>query len=208
MSIAAIYVLLEDGRCIFNHNLVPSPPPYLLVTGLLAALQDFVHEVSNSYIKNFSAGDYTFYCEKRGYIQVVIASTTHLEDKSHIEFNLLQITLRFINKYGELLEDWEGDTVIFDSFIGDLEEILGKDNLLMRESVPTDPLTSLTLVRLNRDLQKTAQALLQIQKGTVVDISKISERTVYQTQGDLDKLVDLGHIGRYNANGKWVYFIQ
>jgi len=207
MSIATIYILLEDGRCIFTYNLVPNPPPYLLVTGLLAALQDFVFEVSNSYISSFTAGEYTFLCEKRGPIQVVIATTLEGEKKPNLEFNLLQIALRFINKYGELLEEWDGNTVVFDTFITELEEILGKEDLKYRESVPTNPLSSFTLVKLESNLQETAQAMLQIRNGNISQVHELTDRTIYQIQSDLDKLVELGHIGRYSSEGKWIYFI-
>jgi hypothetical protein len=208
MTIFSIYIILEDGLCIFNQDLIPNPPPTQLVTGLFTAMQDFVSEVTGSNLKNLTAGGYTFIFEKFGPLTIAISTSSNVGERIKTMFNIRKIGLRFMKKYGTMIDEFQGDTSVFYSFEDDIKEILGEENIIIKDAYPTSPLTPIVLVTLSKDLQATARTLLQLGSGTVETISESSKKTIYETSRDLESLVVIGHVGRFTKDNEIIYFTQ
>lgn len=208
MSIFSIYVISEDGRCIYNQDLIPNHPPTQLVTGLLTAVQDFVMEVTGDHMQNLTAGGYTFVFEKFGPITIAVSTSSNIGEKITTMFNIRKIGLRFMKKYGEMLDRWQGDLSVFYSFEEDIRELLGEKNVIMKEAYPSKVLTPITLMSINKELQLTGRSLLQMGKGSPEDVAQVTGKTLYETTRDLESLVNLGHIGRFVHDEVIIYFVQ
>jgi hypothetical protein len=201
MRIYSIYVMLNDGRCIFDQSFTPEAPPKNLITGMLTALQSFVREVTGTYPTHLVAGDFSFHFEKRGPLTVVL--TTSYKPETLDELN--QISLRFLKKYGNKIETWKGDVASFEDFSDDIEDILGPQSSQTRID-PVEPLNPFLLLEIPAELQDIAKGLIQEREASSEAMTHYTGLSEFLTRLKLEKLVKMGHIGRYNREDEYIYF--
>lgn len=112
-----------------------------------------------------------------------------------------------MNKFGAKIENWKGRVSDFQDFKYDVEEVLGKSQIKKRID-PTDPLGSLTLLSLDLELQDVAKALIQKGEASSVELTGITGKSEYITRMKLEKLLELGHVGRIQDDDDFIYFTR
>jgi hypothetical protein len=195
--------MLDDGRYLYHQSFTPQGPPISLMTGLLTAMQSFVREVTGSYPTVLSAGGFAFHLEKIGPLTIVLTCS---DERKPLQ-NLSRLGMRFINKFGEKVEDWRGNPSEFTNFKNDIEDILGPETV-RKHVLPTNPLNSLVLLSLESEFQDVAKAIIQHGEATPIDLVEITSLSEYDIKLKLEQLVSLGHVGRIDKNEEFVYFIQ
>ncbi|MHA2029396.1 MAG: hypothetical protein ACW99A_06270 [Candidatus Kariarchaeaceae archaeon] len=204
MRIFSVYVINDNGLCLYNRSFTAEAPPYSLITGLLTAMQNFVLEVTGSYPTDLSAGGFTFHMEKYGPLTIVL---TTQNQKVPIP-TLSDLGYRFLNRFGEKVENWKGRVSEFEEFDADIEDILGTSRIQKRVD-PKQPLTSLALLSLNPDLQNVAQAIIQIGEASSYRLAQLSGQNEYVTRLQCEELVKLGHLGRiHSTDDEFIYFTR
>lgn len=204
MRLYAVYVINDNGLCLFNQAFTAVAPPYNLITGLLTAMQNFVFEVTGSYPTDLSAGGFTFHMEKYGPLTVVLSTSN---EKQPIP-RLNQLGVRFLQRFGDKIEGWKGRVSEFTGFTEDVKDILG-DFEIQKRVDPKNPLTALALLSLDSDLQDVAKALIQVGEASSTELSKLAGKNEYITRLHCEELVKLGHVGRiHKSDDEFVYFVR
>ncbi len=204
MKLLSLYIIHEDGRCLYDANFVPNPPPSQLVTGLLTAMQNFVQEMTGSYVNHFSAAGYTFVNEPIGPISIVMA----LADEFLISENLplTELGVNFLKHYGDKLENWSGDMSVFAKFDKILAEILHIEKIKERIE-PKNPLNALTLISLPETLQETAKFVLERREASPKDLATQQGLSENEAVQRLEELLNRGHGGRLVKDDVPLYFV-
>lgn len=204
MKLLSLYIIHEDGRCLYDANFVPNPPPSQLVTGLLTAMQNFVQEMTGSYVNHFSAAGYTFVSEPIGPISIVMA----LADEFLLSENLplTELGINFLKYFGDKLEDWTGDMSDFSSFDDILAEILKIEKVKERIE-PKNPLNALTLMSLPENLQEVARYVLEKREASPHEFAKSKNFSENEAIEKFEELLSMGHIGRLVKDDTPVYFV-
>lgn len=204
MRIFAVYVINENGLCLYHQSFTADAPPYSLITGLLTAMQNFVLEVTGSYPTDLSAGGFTFHMEKYGPLTIVLTTSNQ---KTPIP-TLGDLGIRFLSRFGEKVEKWKGKVSDFQSFDSDIKDILGESQIQPRLD-PKSPLTALVLLSIHPDLQDVAQAIIRITEASSHEISKLTGQNEYITRLQCEELVKLGHVGRIHSDvDEFIYFTR
>ncbi len=201
MKLLSFYIINEDGRCIYDFNFVPDPPPSQLITGLLTAMQNFVQEMTGGYVNHFSAGGYTFVIQPTGPLMVVVA----LGDEFSIGENipLTEIGIMFLKQFGERIEKWKGDMDEFAEFETTLRSMLRMEEVTHKIE-PTNPLNAMTLIQLPEELQRYAKVILEKRNLSVEEMKREIENF---DPAKAEELVQKGHIGKLIKDHHIVYFI-
>ncbi len=201
IRVHAIYVIAEDGRTAFHKAYSNNAPPTHLVSAMLTAMQVFIKEVTGENFSEVTAGPFTFVSEKVGPFSVVIISS-----KSHkITEKAKFLTLRFIRKYKNAIENWGGETVIFADFEKDVEDIFGKVEDIRID--PKNPLDIFRILSLPEEFQPIVKYLLIKGEAPLTEISDKLNIGRYILQKKLESMVEQGNIGRYVKDQDFVYFI-
>lgn len=203
MRIFSIFVISENGLCLFQQSFTANAPPYGLITGLLTAVQAFVFEVTGDYPTELSTGGFSFHLKKYGPLTFVLTTSS---TSKPIE-NLNTLGLRFMTKFGAIAAKWKGKVSDFHDFKYDVEEVLGKSQIKKRID-PYNPLTGMTLLTLDIELQDVAQALIQSGEASSEELTKITGKSEYITRMKLEKLLELGHVGRTQDDDDFIYFVR
>ena len=204
MRIFAVYVINENGLCLYNQSFTAEAPPYSLITGLLTAMQNFVLEVTGSYPTDLSAGTFTFHMEKWGPLTIVLTTSNQ---KVPIP-TLSDLGIRFLNRFGDKVENWKGRVSEFEDFEIDVKDILGSSRIQQRVD-PKTPMTSLALLSLDPDLQKVAQAIIQVGEASSHVLATETNQNEYVTRLQCEELVKMGHLGRiYSDDEEFIYFTR
>ncbi len=204
MKLLSLYIIHEDGRCLYDANFVPNPPPSQLVTGLLTAMQNFVEEMTGSYVSHFSAAGYTFIQKPVGPIYIVVAISDEFPFDQQIE--LTELGINFLKRYGEYLENWNGDMSMFYEFETITREILKVEKIKERID-PQTPLNALTLLELPEELQDVAKFLLEKKEVIPTEYAKSRSISVDKSIELFERLVKRGNIGRILKETEPTYFI-
>ena len=90
--------------------------------------------------------------------------------------------IRFLNRFGDKVENWKGRVSEFEDFEIDVKDILGSSRIQQRVD-PKTPMTSLTLLALDPDLQKVAQAIKEKEQYELVTIDHPIDWSIYARTG-------------------------
>ena len=197
----AIYIIIEDGRCAYFKPFSDNAPPPDLVSALLTAMQGFVKEVTGSHFTELTAGPFSFTSERVGPFSVVIVS-----NKSEIAIEKAKyLSLRFIKRFRMDIENWSGNTIDFETFDEDIQEIIGKvDTIRIDPSVPLD---AISLLSLRPQLQSVSKALLTKGALTLPQVIELTGISPIQAENQLEELLLMGHVGKYKKEGQLYYFV-
>jgi hypothetical protein len=198
----AVYIIAKDGRCAYSRPFSDLAPPEDLVSAMLIAMQGFIFEVTNEYFNELTAGPFMFTLEKAGPFTVTIVSTRSDEVINSAKY----LGLRFIKRFRNLIEHWNGDTEAFESFDEDVNEIFEIQTVIRKD--PLKPLNAPTLILLPNHLQLVANYLLQNKEGTINQIADGIRESAGNTEKKAQELVSLGHIGQYQRGMDVVYFVK
>lgn len=202
LRIHAIYVIVDDGRCAYFKAYSAIAPSAHLVSAMLTAMQVFVREVVGSNFSEVTAGPFSFISEKAGPFSIVVVGTKNPEVMQKSKY----LVLRFIRKYKTKIEKWKGELIDFEDFDEDVDEVFGLIEDLRVD--PKAPLDALALLTLEESLQPVAKLLLtkeEVDKNQTAIALGITE---IEALNYLEKLFELGYIGRFSRKGTIFYFIR
>lgn len=210
--IESVYLLLNDGRCIFSKSYRNSEIDPHLLGGLLNAfniasnqwLKEGVRKFVSEEGKNFILQDFSSFL-------VVIAGNLDQDEEIVLE----KIGMRFLSKFGDKIDKWSsGNVGIIKDFEQDLNKILNisdfpkNTTMVNKISNPDEPyLDSLTIISLPKDLQKTALALLTLRNANIEEISRETQRNSQDELRFVDELIQLGYILKKQIGSKVSYYI-
>jgi len=201
MRVNSLYIMLDDGRCIYNQYFTPTAPPKNLITGMFTALQGFIIEITGRYPTVLSTGQYTFFFQKRGPITIVLSTNEKIKQPSELS----EIGLRFLQQFGNEVDAWRGNEGFFDDFYDDLVDLLGVEMTTTRVD-PTKPLDPMTLLHLDSEYHPVIKELIRLKNASSNQIADILKDKEFQVRLKLEKLVDKGYIGRYIVDEDYYYF--
>ena len=116
----------ENSICIFHKSFSEEKLDQDLFSGFLSGMYSFSEEVTKTGgLEIMELKDmrllYGLFSDL-----IFIFAVTKDEDVDYLRKKIADISKEFIEKYGELLEDWKGDVSIFEPFERDLSLILEK----------------------------------------------------------------------------------
>jgi hypothetical protein len=207
MIIYAVYIITESGELMYSESFqtMKNMKDLDLVSGLLTALRMFANEVTHADVKAFEVEGLTYHFQSFDLFYVVLVTSSMEEPQVYLH----QLGLRFMKKYGEnylTIKDKALDYSCFDTFKGDIAEVLGSIVDVSSSINPTKKLTTAEIFNLPIETQKVALVILEIEQGTVEDIIREGNLEKLDTIEVLNKLVEIGFIGLKADDGKEVYF--
>lgn len=116
--------IVEDSGIVLFHRVFNEKVDVTLFGGLLTALNSFAEEITSGGLSNFELAGKKFYLLKnKNYLFIANASNKYNFKKVKIE--LSAIIQRFFESYSDvLLNNWNGDTSIFNNFEIEIESSL------------------------------------------------------------------------------------
>jgi len=177
-------------------------PESALITAMISAMQAFIHEVSGAYAKKLSTGGFVFHIDRVGKLIFVLATSD--EERPNLE--LTNLRTRFLHKFGAQITSFRGATDEFRVFEKDVREIFDINSQIHRIE-PEKPLTSFALIQIPQELQEAARLFVMKKELSVADIKEETGKTTFEITLTLEKLFELGYIGRYHNGKMFIYFI-
>ncbi|MFX1315839.1 MAG: hypothetical protein ACFE9T_08240 [Promethearchaeota archaeon] len=118
-----IWVIADSGLVLF-HRVFDENVDVTLFGGLLTAINSFAEELSKGGLSNFELANKRFsLLKKKNYLFIANASRKHNSKKIKQELEL--IMRKFFELYPEhILNNWNGDTTLFNNFEKEIEESL------------------------------------------------------------------------------------
>ncbi len=199
----AVYIIAQDGRNAFSKIFSTKAPNEDLVSAMLVAMQNFVKEVTGTYFSELTAGPIQFSSEKAGPFYVVLVST---RSKLALE-KVKHLGILFMRRYKTLIENWKGETIHFEDFEKDIEDVLGEFNEALRID-PKKPLDATSLIFLEKDIQPVARLILRKRELSPFDVSNALNMDINNAISKLERLFSMGHLGKYEENNETYYFVQ
>ncbi len=122
--IQAIYILIADsGLCVLDRKYGEAEMDPNLISGFLTALIQFGRELSEGnrvHVIDFGAFDICLSLKSNVIVAAIVDKT---DDGNAAMAVLSEVNTAFIDKFGNLLQDWDGNLEPFDAFRGKLDEI-------------------------------------------------------------------------------------
>ncbi|MFX1380196.1 MAG: Rab family GTPase [Promethearchaeota archaeon] len=120
-----INILTKDGKSLLFRNYGTSDVDRDLLAGFLSAFSGFMKEISQSEIKNTQTEDFKYFYTIIDNIIIVLCADLD-EDDTQINSKILSIRTKFLEKYGNILENgsWAGNRSIFTEFEKELDDII------------------------------------------------------------------------------------
>lgn len=159
--IHSVYVIRRTGECLFSRVYDKNGIDEALISGFLSALQSFINEISGDYVRTLKTGNVKFvYNLLDDLIFVFCVDLEEDEEKLRKKINLTQSV--FVRRFGSIIEGWNGQTSIFESFNVTVDDIVtdlvkvsvigfggvGKTTLLkliLREEVPVQHIPTIAV---------------------------------------------------------------
>ncbi|MFV2014420.1 MAG: hypothetical protein ACC656_03250 [Candidatus Heimdallarchaeota archaeon] len=195
-------MIVDDGRCAYFKAFSAIAPTAHLVSAMLTAMQVFVREVVGSNFSEITAGPFSFISEKAGPFSIVVVGTKNPEVIQKSKY----LVLRFIRKYKTKIENWKGELIDFEDFDEDVDEVFGLIEDLRID--PKAPLDAIALLTIESELQPVAKLMLSKAELEMNQTALSLGITEIEAKNRLDKLFDLGYIGRFSRSGEVFYFVR
>ena len=198
----AVYIIAEDGRNAFSKRFSTIAPDEDLISAMIVAMQNFIKEVTGTYFSELTAGPIQFSAERAGPFYVVLVST---RSEKAIE-KVKHLGILFMRRYKTQIENWKGETIDFEGFNEDIDQVVGQKPQDLRVD-PKHPLDAKTLIFLEPELQDVAKYMLRKKESTIGKLSidlGIDGDTASQI---IETLFERGHIGKEIIGGVTKYFV-
>lgn len=207
MSTLAIYIFLKDGRYAFSQRYNPDAPSPDFFGPLFAALDSFAKATVGKEMQGLEMGEIRVHVGDFGLYYVLLATDPDSKPRSDkISALIDQIGFKFWEIYFQDIGDWDGNLARFRSFDPICRNIVQQR---LEKVLPTRILDAISIIDLEKKLQKTALALLDNDgEAFPSDISEITLRDEELEQELLEILVSKGLVGRDVKETKFYYFVD
>ena len=116
--------IVEDSGIVLFHRVFDEIIDANLFGGMMSALNSFAEELTKSGLSNFEVSDKQFSLLKDGNY-LFIANTSKKQNLKKLNKELELIKNKFYENFqAEILNNWNGDTTLFNSFMQQIEESL------------------------------------------------------------------------------------
>ena len=193
--IQAVYILIADsGLCVLDRKYGEADMDPNLISGFLTALIQFGRELSDGnrvHVIDFGAFDICLSLKDN----VIVAATVDKVDDGNAAMAVLaDVNNAFTKKYGNMLQDWDGNLEPFESFYKSLDEIT-KDGRASETKIVVPVLKGKVnpmLVRLGQMSQETFDVAKKCDgKLTTRDIADQLGLHLKDVQKSLNSLEDM-----------------
>jgi hypothetical protein len=193
--IQAVYILVADsGLCVLDRKYGEADMDPNLISGFLTALIQFGRELSDGnrvHVIDFGAFDICLSLKDN----VIVAATVDKVDDGNAAMAILaDVNNAFTKKYGNMLEDWDGNLEPFEVFYKTLDDIT-KDGHASETKIVVPVLKGKVnpmLVRLGQMTQETFDVAKKCDgKLTTRDIADQIGLTLKEVQKSLHTLEDM-----------------
>lgn len=193
--IQAVYILIADsGLCVLDRKYGSADMDPNLISGFLTALIQFGRELSDGnrvHVIDFGAFDICLSLKDN----VIVAATVDKVDDGNAAMAVLaDVNNEFVNMYGSMLADWDGNLEPFEAFYTKLDEI-SKDGHASETKIVVPILkgnVSPMLVRLGQMSQDTYDVAKMCKgKLTALDIADQLGKHLKEVQKSLHTLEDM-----------------
>ncbi|MHA2495176.1 MAG: hypothetical protein ACXAEL_10775 [Candidatus Hodarchaeales archaeon] len=207
MPILATYVFLKDGRYAFSQRYSSDAPSPDFFGPLFAALDSFAKATVGQEMQGLEMGKIRVHVGDFGLYYVLLATDPDYKPRSDkISALIDQIGFKFWEIYFQDIGDWNGNVARFRGFNQICRNIIQQG---LERVLPTRILDAISIIELERKLQKTALALLDNDgEAFPSDISEITQRDEELEQELLEILVKEGLVGRDVKEAKLYYFVD
>jgi len=120
-----IWLINRAGICLLDRNYTGFAVNKQLFTGFLTALSALASQF-NKRLDSLSMGDSVIYYDLDETLVVALA-TDRDDNEQEIHRKIKEIKEEFKLKFGNILEDWDGNISLFDIFLKDIDRILMLD---------------------------------------------------------------------------------
>ncbi|MFV2013809.1 MAG: hypothetical protein ACC656_00130 [Candidatus Heimdallarchaeota archaeon] len=210
MIIYAVYIISTDGRPMFIERFTKDTnlPDDILLCGLLGTIQLLAEELTSEpgTAEMFQLRGFVFHMQLFGNrFQIVITSS---EDQRPVEL-LETIGYRFIKKYDEKIEKWNGDQTTFRGFSDTIIEVIrGKYKIDMSRSLdPKKRLDTMSILSLPKSVQDTALIVVMLEHATIDEMQKFLSKKAEQIEKHLTELQENGYVGVELLGDEVYYYI-
>ncbi|MFW9777769.1 MAG: hypothetical protein ACFFE8_02865 [Candidatus Heimdallarchaeota archaeon] len=209
MIVYAVYFILEDGRTILSET-YQNPdniPNEVLFGGLITALQHVAAAMTRnqSEMRTIEIEGLSYHIRSFGLIRVILVTNFSQSPDAIIQ----TLGMRFLKTYGERLLSNEIllDLNIFLPFKQVISEILGEEIVDGSKSiVPSKVLTTGEIYSLPHELQDAALAMISLKEADIATIATECQTTPDLASKKLQRLQELGYIGKKDIGGHVVFF--
>ncbi|TXT55281.1 MAG: hypothetical protein BAJATHORv1_40192 [Candidatus Thorarchaeota archaeon] len=202
--IRAVYILVSGGVCVFSRSYDPElADPYLL-SSFVSAMASFSKEAMGDDLRGIeSDGKFIFIADHKQVTTVVIADGPDEVTSTLIDY----IGLNFISRFGKDIQQGRQNLPIFDKFTEVLDKLI-PEHLKFTDSVkPREPLDSLAIVELPKELKDIAMLLVRERSITEKKAALELGISLKKSTRLLEKLVNLGRAGRKLEGRNVIYFV-
>lgn len=123
LAIHAVFIFLQSGEMLVSHT---SPLIHLdsdLLSGLFAAIRDFVRHTLGREMRDFKAGDYWYHYDVYQNL-IALGLTDDTDDKLQVEALLHSLNVMFFEKFDRVLRKWDHSIDAFRVFTPTIDELL------------------------------------------------------------------------------------
>jgi small GTP-binding protein len=118
-------ILTKDGKSLLFRNYGSSDVDRDLLAGFLSAFSGFMKEISQSDIKSTATDEFKYYYTIIDTIIIVVCTDLE-DDDATINSKITTIRVKFMDKFGELLNSgkWTGNRAIFTIFETEVDDVI------------------------------------------------------------------------------------
>ncbi|MCP4764495.1 MAG: hypothetical protein GY870_22155 [archaeon] len=129
--ITELWIIESNGTLLYNQKTKTSVNP-ILFSGFMSAILQFVQQLGeSSVIHVLKLGNSNFVILKEDENKIIIVGKAEGKvDTKKVQKLLEKIALKFINKYQDILRNWDGNIEYFESFSDILDLDTDEDNIL------------------------------------------------------------------------------
>ena len=115
-----------SGICFYSRDYTGVEIPEHLFSGIIKTIRDLTYEISKKDLKSIEIGDWLLHYVNRNQATVVLISDYN-DDKKIIQGKINLVADKFIEKYQDHLDNFNGEIGIFESFKEDCDEVFFAD---------------------------------------------------------------------------------
>ncbi|MFX0122430.1 MAG: hypothetical protein ACFFAE_02250 [Candidatus Hodarchaeota archaeon] len=207
MIVYAVVVISNDGQIILSENFhsLEGISDDLILGGVITAIQDLTNETpKETEISSVEIKGLSYHIRSFGLFRIALVTEIPKNPEEIMEV----IGFRFINEYGNALLQTDYNLSIFDQFKETIEEIFTDEKIIDKTNLikPTMKLGVGEIFNLPTHLQKTALALISLQKASIDDIIQETGYTLPNTERNLTSLENMGFVGKKQINSKTIFY--
>lgn len=177
-----------------------------MLGGLLTALQNLTTEMiqADSEMQSIEIEGISYHIRSFGFFRLVLVTDVPKTPEDIIQM----VGFRFIKQYGEVLMDWDSNLSIFTPFQDTIREIIQTETSTddSKSIRPSKKLSTGEIFQLPPHLQKTALAMISLEKGTIAELSKESGEKTRTVRKNINTLQEMGFIGKRQIKKSAIYF--